>query len=108
VKARRLTLVVLCYVSLDLSSPFVPGAFNFNPDESIDGVQRHRETAVRRLVAAPKPPPSLTAPDLDLVRHTAGAFASPQRAPRMMYEWLVDVRRAHAPVPEVSSLSEDH
>jgi hypothetical protein len=107
VQARRLTFLILCYVSLDLASPFVPGAFNFNADESIDGVQRDRETPVRRLVPAPKPP-SPTAPDLNLVRHTAGALAGPQRAPRTVYEWRVDVRHAHVPVPDVSSLSEDH
>ena len=106
-KARRLTLLILFYVSLDLSSPFVPGAFNFNADESIDGVQRHRETAARRLVTAPTPPVP-PAPDLDPVKHVAGAVARTERAPRTVYERLVDVRRAHAPVPEVSSLSEDH
>ena len=106
-KARRLTFLVLCYVSLDLSSPFVPGAFNFNADESIDGVQRHRETAARRLATAPTPPVP-PAPDVDPVKHMAGAVARIERAPRTVYAWLVDVRRAHAPVPEVSSLGEDH
>ena len=107
VKARPLTLLVLCYVSLDLSSPFVPGAFNFNADESIDGVQRHRETPARRLPTAPTPPVP-PAPDLGSVRHTSGAVARTGRVPGTVYEWLVDVRRAHAPVPEVSSLIDDH
>ena len=106
-KGRPLTLLFLLYVSLDLSSPFIPGAFNFNPDESVDAVWRYREGAGRRLAVqwAPTPPPRL---DSDAGARP-GAFADrPVGLPRHVDEWLVDVRRAHAPVPEVSTLSEDH
>jgi hypothetical protein len=105
VKARRLTFLILCWVSLDLSSPFVPGAFNFNADESIDGVQRHRETATRRPPTAATPPVP-TVPNVDRLRGVA--IARTERGPGTVDEWLIDVRRAHAPVPEVSALSEDH
>ena len=37
--APRLTLAVLLYVTLDMSSPFVAGAFTFNPDECVEAVR---------------------------------------------------------------------
>src|SRR4030095_9963020 len=37
---RRGMLAFVIYIALDLSSPFVPGAFNFNPDECVDGIHR--------------------------------------------------------------------
>jgi hypothetical protein len=37
---RRLFLGFLFYLTLDLSNPFVAGAFNFNPDECVDGIHR--------------------------------------------------------------------
>lgn len=106
-KARRLTFLVLCYVSLDLSSPFVPGAFNFNADESIEAVQRHREHAAMRVATAPIPPVP-PVPVVHPVKRASGPLTRAERASRPVSEWLVDVRRAHAPIPEVSSLSEDH
>ena len=32
----------LIYVALDLSNPFVAGAFNFNPDECVEATQREQ------------------------------------------------------------------
>jgi hypothetical protein len=105
VRARRLTFLFLVYVSLDLSSPFIPGAFNFNPDESVDGVQRPRDPRVVRMAITTAPSP-LAGPSLDSPALSANAVA--RRAASPVSEWLVDVRRAHAPVPEVSALSDDH
>jgi hypothetical protein len=39
-KRRHVTMAFLVYVTLDLSSPFVPGSFNFDPDECVEGIQR--------------------------------------------------------------------
>jgi hypothetical protein len=107
VNARRFTLFVLLYVSLDLSSPFIQGAFSFNPDESTDGVQRRRDPAARRLttVAAPR---DSTLPRQDHLARPANTLVRAPRDGGVVAEWLVDVRRAHAPVPEVSALSDDH
>jgi len=105
VRARRLTFLFLVYVTLDLSSPFIPGAFNFNPDESVDGVQRSRDPRVVRMAITTTPPP-LAGPAPDSPALSAKALA--RRDARPTSEWLVDVRRAHAPVPEVSALSDDH
>ena len=42
-KSRRvLVLVVLVYVALDLSSPAIPGAFVFEPGDSVESVARAR------------------------------------------------------------------
>jgi hypothetical protein len=51
--APRLTLAVLVYVTLDLSSPFVAGAFTFNPDDCVDAVHRTSLASQR----ADEPPP---------------------------------------------------
>ena len=104
-RARRLTFLFLVYVSLDLSSPFIPGAFNFNPDESVDGVHRRRDPRILRLAVATTPPPMTDSSPAPSAR--SAATGTPRDA-RPATEWLVDVRRAHAPVPEVSALSDEH
>ena len=44
------------YVTLDLANPFMPGAFNFNPDDSVDGVRLHHEVFRSRLAVILTPP----------------------------------------------------
>lgn len=107
VKARRLTLLVLCYVSLDLSSPFVPGAFNFNPDESVDGVCRHHEDAAHGFTAARDTSPLARVETRPAVHPPASTIASAGR-PRFLNRWPVDLRRAQAPLRTASSLSDEH
>jgi hypothetical protein len=104
-KVRYLTLLILCYVSLDLSSPFVPGAFSFDPDESIEAVLCQPVDAPRRPVRGirfPRLPPQAEA-----VTRPAGTVV-PIACPSGAREWLVDVRQAHAPLPEVPTGAEDH
>ena len=50
---RALMLAFFAYVVLDLACPLVPGAFSFDPDESVDAVSayRLRPPAVPRVVA---------------------------------------------------------
>jgi hypothetical protein len=50
---RALLLAFFAYVVLDLACPLVPGAFSFDPDESVDAVSAHRlrPPAVPRVVA---------------------------------------------------------
>jgi hypothetical protein len=56
---RRIVLcALLAYVSLDLSLPMMPGAFVFEPADSIDGTQSHGRRAldvvvIRELARAP-------------------------------------------------------
>ena len=42
VPSRRLLFVVLIYVSLDLSLPSMPGAFVFDPGDSVESVHAGR------------------------------------------------------------------
>ena len=53
---RRLLLVVFfAYVVLDLGCPMVPGAFSFDPAESVDavGAYRVRPAALPRIATVP-------------------------------------------------------
>ncbi|HSE03649.1 MAG TPA: hypothetical protein VLK35_05770, partial [Methylomirabilota bacterium] len=55
---RRLILVIAVYVGLDLTNPFMPGAFIFDPEQSVEGVQGERGRAQQRVVLAlPATPP---------------------------------------------------
>jgi hypothetical protein len=105
-RARHLTLLFLLYVVLDLSNPFVPGAFNFDPDDSVDGVSRSREQAPLRLQGAPSPVPAT--PTADAGRVAPPAVARSVRVPRAVNDWHVDARRIRSRVPEVSTPTEDH
>jgi hypothetical protein len=55
---RFFGLLILLYVTLDLSSPAVEGAFNFDPDESVLGIVR-MESPLRVDAAASDPMPAL-------------------------------------------------
>ena len=52
---KLLVVLVALYVAFDLADPTLPGALNFNPDESVDAVQLTRESIVSApsLAAAP-------------------------------------------------------
>jgi hypothetical protein len=50
-----LILAILLYVMLDLSLPGMPGAFEFDPDDSVEGAQH---TRVRAAAEAGVPPAS--------------------------------------------------
>jgi len=49
---RRLLFVVLIYIALDLSLASMPGAFVFDPDDSIESVQMSRSRDVAGVVTA--------------------------------------------------------
>jgi hypothetical protein len=48
---RAFTFVVMVYLTLDFADPNLPGALNFDPDQSVDAVSTH----VRSQFPAPKP-----------------------------------------------------
>jgi hypothetical protein len=103
---RRLTLVILTYVSLDLSNPFHPGAFNFDPDDCVDGIRQASGYSTFRVdrpaTSTPSPVPiSRTAEEPRLI-------SRPAMATQTAGDWLADLKRAHLPSHEISSLSEDH
>jgi hypothetical protein len=60
--SRAVLLGVLAYVTLDLSTPFVPGAFVFDVEDSIESVQG--QGGRRAVEAATVPLPRLPIPAL--------------------------------------------
>ena len=50
---RVLILALLVYVALDLSIPTMPGAFGFDPDDSIESVYQTRARAAAEAVIPP-------------------------------------------------------
>jgi hypothetical protein len=103
-RANRLTLGLLMFVVLDFSSPFIGGAFTFDPAGSAEGL--HNElgrSAVRILAARPAP-----APGADVaVRRDAARTVAPTERPAAT-GWLVELRRAHVPPSGRSASLDDH
>ena len=95
--------MIALYVTFDLTNPFVGCAFNFNADETMDGVSRQHEPLLHPAGMVPLPmPPG---------RDEAGlARPAPARAfpPRALGEWFVQLRQAHAPQSDPQSPPEDH
>jgi hypothetical protein len=97
-------LLLGLYVSLDLANPFMPGAFNFNPADSVDGVRPQYEVFRSRLAAIATPPS---------IRDTAlnRAVITPQRAEPAELPavgvWRVDLRQRQSSSSEPLP-TEDH
>ena len=101
-RCRRLALLIAFYVTLDLTNPFVGCAFNFNAEESMDGVSRQHERLLHQAAAAALPMPS--------GGEAARARSAPAQRPlsRALDEWFVQLRQAHAPHSDPQSPAEDH
>ena len=101
-RAKRLTLLIALCVTLDFTSPFVPGAFRFSAEESVDGVDAHRWHVRAKAISVPTPVPERVevrpAPRQAPLRHEG----------RPLSEWLVDLRRAHSPAAAIPLVTEDH
>ncbi len=54
-RRRRLLLVILIYVSLDLSLPEMPGAFVFDPTGSVESIEVVRGRPTAEVVVVPTP-----------------------------------------------------
>jgi hypothetical protein len=52
-RGRRVLLAVLVYVTLDLSLPSMPGAFVFDPAESVESAQMSRGRMAADVVPLP-------------------------------------------------------
>jgi hypothetical protein len=96
-------LAFTLYLALDLSNPFMPGAFVFDPSESVEislGDPRPL-----------KPEATAAAKEARPWSHTRATIPSgPRRAMplevRVLAEWIADLRQAH---PQTSQPSlEDH
>jgi hypothetical protein len=101
-----LTLILAAYICLDFSNPFVAGAFEFDADQSVDGIvmkaSRVHRDGLPVMVPVPVP---------DAVCGIEGLLAfRPQRQPRNLpsTEWVVVLREAHSGSSDRSSLAEAH
>ena len=100
---RALLLAVLVYVGLDLSLPAMPGAFVFEPGNSVEGTQVARGRLATEVVTLPTltgHSPLLLQPRIDL-RHRLPPISDFMRIARSVSRCLP--RAACAPSP----LSED-
>jgi hypothetical protein len=105
---RAWKLLLLVYVSLDLSSPFVPGAFNFDPDDCVDGLHRPVDARAQGKGADVRSP-AVAPVQVKLALVAAPAIHEPHQATRQaISDWLTDLRRSHPPSRDVGSPSEDH
>jgi hypothetical protein len=54
---RALTLVLLLYITLDFADPNLPGALNFDLDQSVDGVhsQLRGQSPIAKAATSPAP-----------------------------------------------------
>ena len=100
---RQLALLTALYLSLDLTNPFIGCAFNFNTDESIEGVSRPHERLLHQAGNVEVP----VRPGVE-----SGPLGLPVLVRRLevrpLAEWFVDLRQAHAPTSDPQSPSEDH
>src|SRR5262245_51319063 len=98
---RSLLLAFLTYLSLDLSTPFVPGAFNFDPDECVDGVRSPHQRASASARPTRTPMVRLKLPPPSPARPLAGER-------NVVRDWLVDSREDTRASGDPPPRSEDH
>ena len=96
-----LLLAVLLYVTLDLSLPTMPGAFVFDPAESVESTHA-RARAVAEIVVLPAPAPdtfALWQPPVD-VRARLTPIVAMERARRPVLSWRARALLDPAPPSE--------
>jgi len=102
-RIRRLALLVALYVSLDLTNPFIGGAFSFEVGDSLDAVScpHERLRPEAGTLAVPEPP-----------RPERGERVRPalvgRLSTRRLDEWLGQLRQAQASLSDPQSPTEDH
>ena len=88
------TLLIVLYLALDVSNPFLPGALNFDADDSIEVVQLER-------MAAPAPPPPVPTPQHRLLRTPLRVSVTrPAAHVQPVVTHAVQQRAADPPAPE--------
>jgi hypothetical protein len=103
VRFRRSALVVILSLCVDLTNPFVGAAFSFDDGTSVEGVApQHQRLSVQSDTAAIPFPVA----DASAVSRRQAPMAGAEI--RALHEWLVHLRRAHAPLADPQSATEDH
>jgi hypothetical protein len=92
-------LVIAVYVGLDLTNPFMPGAFIFDPGESVEGVH-HGERGRAPVVALATPSTPRVLED--------GTPPAPRRPVPAARKWFAEPPTARLPASDPPPLAEDH
>src|SRR5262249_43694649 len=94
-----LILVLVAYLFLDFSEPFMPGVWSFDPGQSMDGVTN----------AHPGAPRPVLTPGPQRARQAPAAYVKQERdgGPRVTV-WIPLVREADASSVDPAPLAEDH
>jgi hypothetical protein len=101
---RRALLPFLLYLTLDLSDPFVAGAFRFNPDECVEAYHHRASSSAERTDASA---PSARGPALRFALPSPSPVRPPAGGRHVILEWLVETR-ADIHVAGDPPRSEDH
>ncbi len=101
---RRLPAVAfVLYVALDLSNPLMPGAFDFNPDKSVDAAQAsvaHRAQTTPAQSAVPERDRPSTRAGRSIVRRAL--------VRRVVSDWLPAARSTPAVATPAPPAADDH
>jgi hypothetical protein len=91
---RVFTLLIVLYLALDVSNPFLPGALTFDPDESVEVVQLQR-------LAVPALPEAMPIPQHLLLRVPLRVSVNrPSMHVQPVVTHAVQRRAADPPAPE--------
>lgn len=103
----RVVLLIALYLTLDFADPSMPGALNFDADLNADVILHKARTSRIESAPATPQPPALHTP---VVRQSAPQPPSPGRrlSDPFVADWLVQLRRAHAPGRTASPVADDH
>src|SRR5262245_9986789 len=108
-RPRAMVLTFLLYLTIDLSNPFVLGAFRFDPDEAAGGGAGPRDAGRRddhRRSRATAPPSDARMPAA--VAASAQARREARPAARVIADWVIEARRIQYPPGPPSPFGEDH
>lgn len=101
---RLLTLAVLVYLTVDLTDPLLPGAFNFDPDTSVEIIvtRAHGLGATTPTLARPIDRATSVTRDHEMVPARPTIRPQAPRARPLVHAHL------RAPISDPGSPSEDH
>ena len=97
-------LAFVFYITLDLSSPSIPGAFSFNPDACVEGVHCASSPTQRADASAL----SVRTPVVRLELPSPSSVRPSARGRFLVLEWLADAREDTGASDDPPSAADDH
>jgi hypothetical protein len=105
-KSRLPRWMLLLYVAIDLSNPFVPGAFGFTPESGLTWVEAMSHARPKLSVGTSETSAPSTATRLLLAEGERPRWPEPVRAADLT-AWLVGVRTGDPPARDLPPPSSD-